>query len=539
MKKGGKGIEQMDDNELMFKLIVEASPSALILVNYFGEITFVNKFTETLFQYNRSELIGKDIKLLIPHDDGKNKPSTKSKKNCQEGIFKELFALKKGNVKFPIEISLNTIDTTGGSYVLAAVVDLTEQKKAENQFKLVVESVPVSIIMVNSFGKIILTNRETEIKFGYTGEELYGKELEILIPNRFRNGHISFRDMFLSKPNQGDMGAGRDLFALKRDKTEFPVEISLNPIEINSEDFVLASIIDISERKKIESEAIIRKQLTQLTDELNKANVELKYKNDNINHSIDYAYKIQYSILPEIDLISEHLSDFNLYFTPKNVIGGDFYWFMERDEACYIAAIDCTGHSIPGAMISMIIFSLLNEVMIKESNLNTGEVLNRLHSRLYKFLQQEKGDDYSQDGCDISLCRIDKSNKELQYSGARQNIYLCYEDDIVELKATPKSIGGYSLSGVHEPERDFYTQRIRINEGMLVAMATDGVLDQLDEHDEIFGTNKLKRLIKESYVSSGDGVTKNYNTVLNNWKKNTIQQDDMLLLTFKINLKNV
>lgn len=247
----------LKNNELTFQLMVEASPNALLLVNVSGKITYLNNFAEKLFQYNKQELLEKDITLLIPDNFKSNHPNLlksyfKNPTNRQMGQNRELYALKKDGSEFPVEIGLNPIETSDGVLVLAAVIDITERKKATEQFKLVVESAPNAIILVNKIGNITLINKQTEILFGYKRNELVGKKMEILLPQRYLKNHPSHRSKFLANPQTRAMGAGRDLFAKRKDGTEFPVEIGLNPIETNDESLVLASIIDITERKKIE-----------------------------------------------------------------------------------------------------------------------------------------------------------------------------------------------------------------------------------------------------------------------------------------------
>lgn len=405
----------------------------------------------------------------------------------------------------------------------------------ENSFKSIVEVSPNAIILIDINGIIIYLNKIAENLFQFSRDELTGKILETIIPNRFRKCHPSYRQHFIHKEETRAMGKGLDLFAIRKDGTEFPVEVGLNQVQIGNKKFVLASVIDITERKKIDQEIINQnKKLAELSNQLYKTNKVLQKKNKDLNESIQYARNIQYSILPNIDDIANHLNDFCVYFTPKNIIGGDFYWFYQIENTSYIAVIDCTGHSVPGAMISMVIYSLLNEILIKNPMQTTGNILSNLHSNLYLFLQQEKGEPYSQDGCDISLCKLDNEKRLLQYSGARQDIYICKQNSIEIIKATQKSIGGSSISGRKEPERQYETINIPLSNDMTLIMTTDGILDQLNDKDEVFGNKHLFEMIRTNYNLSIDEARKNTDKVLDMWKQNTTQLDDMLMVTFKI-----
>lgn len=532
-------MENIKHNELTFHLMVEASPNALILVNSKGKITYLNSFTENLFQHKKTELIGKNIETLIPVKF-KNEHSSFMQSYLQNpvrrqmGANRELFAIKKDGTEFPVEIGLNPIITVDGILTLAAIIDITERKQTEKQFRLVVESAPNAMILVNHSGEIKMANKQAEKQFGYKNNELIGTKLETLIPHRYQKKHPDYRNNFMHSPETRAMGIGRDLFALRKDGTEFPAEIGLNPIEMTDEKLILASIIDITERKKYENKILLSKQkLEELSEKLYLNNIELEKKNNDVNESIQYAKKIQYSILPELNYINKYLSDVVLFYEPRNVISGDFYWFYNKENINFIAAVDCTGHGVPGALMSMAVHSLLKEIILFDINANTGNILSNLHSRLYKYLQQNKGDKYSQDGCDISLCKIDTKNKQLQFSGARQDLYLYDENKISIIKSTKKSIGGLSLLNKTEPERSFNTENIKLNENMYFSILTDGILDQLNENNDIFSTNRfLEMFIKSCNLPQNE----KYNYIrneINNWKENTDQQDDMLMITFK------
>lgn len=245
--------------ELSFQLMVEASPIALVLVNSFGKIAYINSYAEKLFLYEKSGLIGKDVGILIPERYRNKHPHFMQKyfahpETRKMGENRELFGVKKNGIEFPVEIGLNPIVTVEGTLVLAAIIDITEREKANEQFRLVVESAPNSMVLVDYSGHIVMVNRQTEVLFGYKRNELVGQKVELLIPARLQKYHPSLREKFYAHPQARPMGAGRDLYGVRKDGKEIPIEIGLNPLEKNESHFVLASIIDITERKKTEEE---------------------------------------------------------------------------------------------------------------------------------------------------------------------------------------------------------------------------------------------------------------------------------------------
>lgn len=254
-------------SELTFQLIVESTPNAIVLVNKEGKIAYLNSQTEDLFGYTRSELIGQTVELLMPARYREGHPDFRTMFFMQPsvramGAGRELFAIKKDGTEFPIEIGLNPVVTIEGTMVLASIIDITERKRAAERFRLVVESAPNAMVLVNRSGMITLINHQVEVYFGYRRAELIGRPLEILIPDRYAEQHPLHRHQFFVDPQTRAMGAGRDLYAKRKDGSEFPVEIGLNPIAFDDGVMVLASIIDITERKA--SEQLIRTQVYEL-----------------------------------------------------------------------------------------------------------------------------------------------------------------------------------------------------------------------------------------------------------------------------------
>jgi PAS domain S-box-containing protein len=226
------------------------------MVNSAGVIDMVNAQTESLFGYARSELLGKPIELLIPkrfrhrHPDLRQLFLADPRSRYMAG--RDLFAVRKDGSEFPVEIGHNPIETDEGLMVLSSIVDISQRKRLEMRFRQVVESAPNAMVMVNQSGLIEMVNMQAERLFGYAREELLGRAIEDLVPSRFRTEHPELRGHFFGNLESRPMGAGRDLYALRKDGTEVPVEIGLNPIATEEGDMVLSAIVDISDRKQKE-----------------------------------------------------------------------------------------------------------------------------------------------------------------------------------------------------------------------------------------------------------------------------------------------
>jgi PAS domain S-box-containing protein len=239
------------------RLVVEAAPNPMLLVDKAGAISLANAQAQRLFGYERGELIGQPIEKLVPKRYRGAHPGRRSSYLAAPtarsmGAGGDLFGLRKDGVEVPIEIGLNPITTPQGEFVLAAIVDVTERKRSEQRLRAVVEAAPNAMVLIDSAGRVALTNAQAERLFGYRREELFGQSVEKLVPKRFRGIHVGQRDAYLSAPTTRSMGAGRDLYGLRKDGTEVPIEIGLNPLTTADGNFVLAAIIDITERKRAE-----------------------------------------------------------------------------------------------------------------------------------------------------------------------------------------------------------------------------------------------------------------------------------------------
>lgn len=245
------------------RAILEVAPDAMMVADRLGRIVLVNAQAELLFGYTREELLGRPVEMLIPdrfherHPHHRHRYFREPTTRAMNHGGLDLFAKRKDGTELRVEISLSPLATADGMLAILAVRDVTRTRGLEQRFRSLLEAAPDAIVISDSRGRIVLVNAQAERLFGYAREELLGQLVEALMPKRFRRVHPGHRESYFQQPGVRPMGQrGVELSALHRDGTEFPVEISLSPLETEEGLWAMTAIREISERKAAEKERI-------------------------------------------------------------------------------------------------------------------------------------------------------------------------------------------------------------------------------------------------------------------------------------------
>ena len=251
--------ELRDGTDIKFHRLLESAPDAIVITAADGRIEMVNAQAERLFGYDRTQMVGYPVEMLIPERYREGHAARRDgyfQNACTRpmGAGLELYGRRHDGTEFPVEISLSPLETETGTMAISAIRDISDRRTADAKFRALLESAPDAMVIVDRNGRIAIVNAQTEQMFGYRREELLGQPVEILVPLPYRTRHGRHREIYTAGAHARPMGAGLELFALRKDGTQFPVEISLSPLETEDGLLVASAIRDITARKRAEAE---------------------------------------------------------------------------------------------------------------------------------------------------------------------------------------------------------------------------------------------------------------------------------------------
>lgn len=269
--------------------------------------------------------------------------------------------------------------------------------------------------------------------------------------------------------------------------------------------------------------------LKQKNEIIYKQKEQIEQKNMLITDSIDYAKNIQEAILPPIEMLKKHFPESFVFYKPKDIVSGDFYWMHEEpsNNSVYIAAADCTGHGVPGAFMSLLGFLMLDEI-VRNIHVTPAEILKEINTQLMEMLHQSNENTTGKFGMDIALMKFDKSKKEIIFSGAHNPLILINNGQINEIKADKISIGTTTHSS-------FTNHTLQANEGDTIYLYSDGFQDQIGgEKRKKFLAFHLKELLQQIYNLEPEKQKAELDKKHMEWRGKAEQTDDILLIGLKV-----
>jgi PAS domain S-box-containing protein len=390
-------------------------------------------------------------------------------------------------------------------------------------FSKTLESLGDAVISTDDKGTIVFMNSSAESITGRRLEEAKGKSIEFAcVMINEATGRPIDNPVNISLKENKVVSLNETTLLYRNDGTFHYIDHNAAPIHNDKNEIVGAVLIfrDITEK------AINLKKLKA-------AHREIEERNRSTTDSILYSKRIQEATLPRRESFSKLCPESFILYKPKDIVSGDFYWLAKEDNKLIIAVADCTGHGVPGAFMSIIGCSLLNEIVYRNKITKPSDILKKLNSRVRRFLKSDKLESQTQDGMDIAICCIDTLKNKMEFSGANRPLIHFSGDGLEIIKGNRYGVGGIQL----ESDREYHNHEIYFNREDRIYMFTDGYGDQFGGMKEKkMMSSKVIDLIKTNQPLHMHEQQQILDQNFEEWKGDLEQTDDVLLLGVKLDI---
>lgn len=508
-------IAEVEQGQKRLHALLENASEVITIYDKQGIVQYVSPSVKNILGFSPEEMLG-----VNRFDRG-------------ERILKEVFQflLENPNEEKTFEYQYTDknnkrlwLETTGRNQlsniaingILFNTRDITERKEAEtikrlsSEMQALSENSPDMIIRMGADGTFFYANPTTERFIGLNPKSLIGNNIENSdIDEKVKAFIKSITNETITEHAEIQKETIFNINKVKR-------IVQFNAIPEYGENEKLNTILfvvhDITERKKIE--------------------LEIETKNKNITESINYAQRIQSAIIPDFDIIKRYLPNSFILYQPRDVVSGDLPWFYVTEEEIYIAAIDCTGHGVPGTLISFIAYFSLNSILNRKDKKTASEILDELHLRVKQTLKQDSPDSKARDGMDIAIIKINYKTNKLEFAGAHRPLLYLKGDELQRFKGDRMSIGGKSVaSRRNEGSEKFTNYEIDIAKKDKIFIFTDGLPDQIGgDEGRKYQAGRIRDIIVEKNNFSMKEYYNYFVEDFETWKQNFKQIDDILFI---------
>jgi PAS domain S-box-containing protein len=513
--KLGEQIEEVNKSQKRTHVLLENSSEVIQICDKSANILYVSPSVYSILGYSPEELVGtSDLSRISTHGVPDYQRMFDNLISDPDSTITIQYSYKQKNgEEIWLEVAgKNLLKDSAINGIVLNIRDITERRNAEkearmrSQMQSLSENSPDLIARFNKEGNFYYVNPTIEL--------LTDKK-----PDQFLKKNIFDAGIDPSVANSWQDIITSVLTNKQKIQVEMPFPTPSGNLVMN-----VNAIPEYSESNSIESILLVSNDIT----ERKKAEVEIQLKNKKITESINYAQRIQIAIIPERERIRSLIPEFFMLYIPRDVVSGDFPWFVETETDIFIAAVDCTGHGVPGAMLSLIGYFLLNDIVKSQKVSEPGKILDLLDFGVTKTLKQDFEGNEMKDGMDISLCKISKDKKTLEYSGAHRPLYHLRDGEIIEYKGNKFPIGG----GLFKNQTNFTNYTIDIKKTDSFFFSSDGYPDQFGGPDnKKIGPARIRAIIDENKkVKDFNKMENVFGEFFSEWKGTYKQLDDILLM---------
>ena len=511
-------IEEVHNSQKKNHILLENASEIITIYSEKGKATFVSPSIKAITGYFPEEITGKHASENVHPQET----------DAINSFFEDLISFPEQTRTlqyryFTKQGDIAWLEATGKNLLADPVIrgivvnsrDISVQILAEKEQRMRAKMQALSensldiIVRVDIFSRCTYINPVIESYTGLKPEDFIDKPLmdiefdqEVL---------TSWKQIFEAVARDREKRTSEIVFALSGEKKIMTVNAIPEFYESGEIESVLMVCHDITDAKQ-------REEL-------------IKLKNKSISDSINYAYYIQSSLMPKEEDIRSFLPNSFMFYKPKDVVSGDYPWLHNDGDNIYIGAMDCTGHGVPGALMSLIGHFSQNDIVVQNRGLNAGELLDHLHTSVVKTLRQEEEDSVTKDGMDAAFCRINLKKKELHFAGAHRPLYYVSNGNLEVIKGDKFPVGGNQ----HGTRKQFTNHEISIKPGDAIYIMTDGFPDQYGgpTGKQKYMSGRVKLLIADHTHLSVFQMGNLFRDTFYDWKGETKQLDDVLIIGVK------
>lgn len=527
-------IKQAEDNlkqsEYKYRSLVENLGEGIAIVDFEENFIFANPALNKIFGIEENSIIGKNLKDFVSMQQFEQvKKQTALRKQNEQSIYELEIIQPSGNKRTLVITATPQHDSNNLPLATLGIFqDITERKQLMDELKIS-EAKYRSLAQNLGEGIAITDFNETFIYANPAAEKIFGVEPNGLIGKNIREfcSEKEFTRIIseTQKRKKGEKSV-YEIEIIRKNNENRTIVITATP-QYNNEGEVIEThgiFLDVTEKN------ILMQELRTAKENAEKAYEIIESKNKNITDSIEYAKGIQQAIFPSEDMMEIFFPESFILYITKDIVSGDFPWISFKDNINYVAAVDCTGHGVPGAFMSIMGTTLLNQAINEHNLVTPADILEDINKSIHKMIQNAPGSVFS-DGMDIALVSIDYSTKKIQFAGAFRPLFLYRNGELEQINGDVCPIGYYHHQGIAK----FTNNVIDFNFGDTIYIFSDGYVHQ-------FGGPKGKKFMLKQFKENLTNVQHmdmmQQKEVLcsqwHQWKGNYEQVDDVLIIGIRL-----
>jgi len=508
-------VEEVNRTQKRMQLLLENASEVITIYEEDETIRYISPSVETILGYGQKEMIGKsDVDKVHPDH-----------RTIFKDLFKKMNESKEEKVTVQYEYrakdgSFMWLESTGTNcmsnpaihgYILNSR-DITERRRAEQEQRM---RSKMQALSENSTDLITRLEGEAISYINPVIEEYTGKKPVEFLNRKVKDVELDFSILegwlnIVEQVNSSSKPVSTEM--------DFPTDMGKRVMQVNA-------IPEFDETNLLESVLVVSHDIT----DRKMIELEIQNKNKKITESINYAKRIQTAILPNNKVISRALPDSFILYKPRDVVSGDFPWFVQIKDDIFIAAVDCTGHGVPGALLSLIGYFLLNDIVRSRKVTEPGKILDLLDEGVTTTLRQDE-DSTTKDGMDIALCKINIASGDVEYAGAHRPLYVIKNGEMQEVKGNKFPIGG----GIFKNQTNFTNTKLKLTKGDSIYFSSDGFPDQFGGPEgRKFGPKRVREIIGRIHTQPMESVMHTFDNEWETWRGEQKQTDDVLLIGIK------